>query len=351
MNTYKNIKDILYKISQDPKLKDLEYLLSLDDPKAIEIIFSFADKIRKDNLGNGVFLRGIIEFSNFCDNSCYYCGLNKNNKMLQRYKLDKKQILEQINELVKLKIKTVVLQSGEYSKLDTSWLIEVIQAIKQTFPIAITLCLGEREFKDYKLFKLAGADRYLLKIETTDENLYQKLHPKMSFKNRLNCLKQLKKLEYRVGTGIIVGLKGQTINSLAKDILFFKRGDFDMVSIGPFIAHRNTKLAQEPTGQVLLTLKMIALSRIVTKNTNIPATTALGSLDKDYRLDGLKCGANVIMPNFTPVAYKKLYEIYPNKKCINEEGRDCITCIGHMVKSIGRFINFSKGERKYANHT
>jgi biotin synthase len=233
---------------------------------------------------------------------------------ITRYKLTAKEILESVKRIFDDNIKTVVLQSGEDDDLDINWLINIIKKIKKEFDIAITLSLGEKTYQEYKAFKYAGADRYLLKIETTNKNLYESFHINRSFENRLKCLDDLKKLGYQVGSGIMVGLKSQTLEDIANDILFFKQKNFDMIGINPFIPHADTKLARQNIPDVKLVLKVIALTRILTKNANMPATTALGSLDKDYRLQGLKCGANVLMPNYTPDEYKKFYEIYPNKK-------------------------------------
>jgi len=327
-----------------PELEDLEQVLSLSGQKDLNELFSFADSIRKQFCGDGIILRGIIEFSSFCNRECFYCGLNKNNRKLKRYRMNKDELLKAVEYLVSCNIKTVVLQSGEDEGLDALWLRDLVLEIKSRFDIAITLSVGERSSDDYRIWKQAGADRYLLKIETSDEALYSSMHPQMKFMQRLDCLDVLRKLGYQVGSGNIIGLAGQTLKTIAQDIIFFKRGDFDMIGIGPFIPHQYTCLSGEQKGDVQLTLKTIALTRIVTKNAHIPATTALGSLDKDYRLDGLKCGANVLMPNFTPQPYRKLYEIYPQKRCIDEPVGACNFCMDGMAKSLGRFIDYSKAD-------
>lgn len=329
-------------IAKLPDLSDLEYVLSLDDEKEINYLFSFADKIRKEYCGDGIALRGIIEFSSFCFRECFYCGLNKNNRKLARYRMNKDELLDSVKYLAACNIKTVVLQSGEDRDLDVLWLKDIILEIKSRFDIAVTLSVGERSKDDYRIWRQAGADRYLLKIETSDGDLYSPLHPGMDFKQRLDCLGILRKLDYQVGSGNIIGLPGQTLKTIAQDIIFFKCGDFDMVGIGPFIPHQDTQLAGQQKGDALLTLKTLALTRIVTKNAHLPATTALGSLDKDYRLDGLKCGANVLMPNFTPQPYRLLYEIYPGKRCVDEPVGACNFCMDDMAKSLGRFIDYSK---------
>jgi biotin synthase len=342
MNTY-NTQDLLERVYGSPEAGDIQRLLSLKEDKELDKVFNFADKIRKRFCKEGILLRGIVEFSNYCRNNCYYCGLNKNNKTLERYRLTIAQILDSVQRLYSCGIKTVVLQSGEDSELDAHWLKEIIAEIKLRFDIAITLSVGERRQEEYKIWKEAGADRYLLKIETSDKKLYQSLHPGMSFEGRINCLRELKELGFQVGSGNIIGLKGQTLATIAKDILFFRKEEFDMIGIGPFIPHRMTPLSGEDKGDLKLTLKTVALTRIVTRYAHLPATTALGSLGDDYRAQALRAGANVLMPNFTPQPYRRLYEIYPGKRCIDEPSGSCGSCMELMASSIGRTIDYSRG--------
>jgi biotin synthase len=327
-----------------PEVEDIIFLLSLKSEEEIVELFNFADKVRKENLGDGILLRGIVEFSNYCRNTCFYCGLNKNNSRIKRYRLSKQEVLDSVDQIAKSGIKTVVLQSGEEEDLHPIWLSEIIAEIKSKLGIAVTLSVGERSYADYQLWKEAGADRYLLKIETTDPKLYALLHPGMNFENRVRCLKDLKQLGYQTGSGNIIGLKGQTLETIANDILFFKKEELDMIGIGPFIAHPGTELALEKRGDATLTLITIAVTRIVTKYPNIPATTALGSLGKDYRIEGLKTGANVLMPNFTPQPYRKYYEIYPGKRCVEEPVGACGFCMEGIAESIGRYIDYSVGD-------
>jgi biotin synthase len=258
--------------------------------------------------------------------------------------MSKNELLKAVENLSRRNIKTVVLQSGEDGCLDASWLEDVILEIKSGFDIAITLSVGERSEYDYRIWKRAGADRYLLKIETSDERLYSSLHPHMDFYRRLDCLRILKELGYQTGSGNIIGLPGQTPESIAQDIIFFKRGDFDMIGIGPFIPHQSSPLAGRQKGDPLLSLKTVALTRIVTRNAHIPATTALGSLERDYRIEGLKCGANVLMPNFTPRPFRDLYEIYPGKNCVDEPVGECDICTQGMAEALGRFIDHSRAD-------
>ena len=323
-----------------PMQSDIEYLLNLEDDVEFQMLFDFADEVRQQFVGDGILLRGIVEFSNYCRNTCSYCGLNKFNKSLKRYRLTKDEIIASVVNIVSAGIKTVVLQSGEDENIEAHWLKDLILQIKSNFDIAVTLSVGERSFEDYKLWKQAGADRYLLKIETANAAFYRKLHPGMSFENRMECSRILKVLGYQNGSGCLVGLKGQTMQTLAEDILFFKKEDFDMLGIGLFIPHKNTLLGKEVLGSLKLTLKTLAVTRIVTKDAHLPATTAIGSVGEcDERIKALKAGANVIMPNFTPERYRKLYEIYPDKRCV-----DYVSSLEKMAKATDRWLDYSRGD-------
>jgi len=328
-----------------PDRRDIEAMLRLDDDREVAVLLDFADRVRSRFVGDGVLLRGIVEFSSFCRNACSYCGLCRTNTRLQRYRLTEDEILATAENIWQAGIKTVVLQSGEEDNLDAEWLRRVIAEIKARFDVAITLSVGECSRQEYALWKKAGADRYLLKIETSDEALYKDLHPGMSFDNRIRCLRDLAELGYQTGTGDLVGLKGQTVESLAEDVLLFKEGDFDMLSVSPFIPHAETPLAAEPAGDLGMTLKMTALTRIVSRNAHIPATTAIGSLHgRDERPRALVAGANVLMPNFTPTPYRRQYEIYPNKRCVDEKAGACPLCMAGMVAALGRRVDYTRGD-------
>jgi biotin synthase len=328
-----------------PALTDIEAVLRTDDPEKLQSLFDFAEAVRRQFVGDGVLLRGIIEFSNVCRNTCLYCGLNRGNRRLPRYRLTREQILAAAEQIRAAGIKTVVLQSGEEDDLDADWLGEIIEQIKVSLDLAVTLCVGERSRAEYELWRTAGADRYLLKIEASDPGLYGQLHPGMSFANRRRCLQDLAELGYQTGSGDLVGLRGQTVTHLARDVQFFKEGDFDMISVGPFIPHPQTLLAEEPAGDLRMTLKMTALARIVSRNAHIPATTAIGSLHgRDERPRALTAGANVLMPNFTPAPYRRHYEIYPNKRCVSEDLGACPACMEQMVAAIGRRVDYSRGD-------
>ena len=315
----------------------------LRDDSQNDWLFSLADKVRKENVGDEVHLRALIEFSSTCKRTCKYCGLRAPNHKAKRYNLSPDEIFELAQNAVRLGYKTVVLQSGEKDYYTKDMMCEIIERIK-SLDVALTLSIGERSFEDYKAFKEAGADRYLIRIETTDEDLYRQMHPNMSFENRVKCLENLKILGYELGTGCLVGLPNQTIESLVEDILFFKKMDVQMLGIGPFIPHPNTPLFNAHVGSFTLALKVMALSRLMLPNINIPATTAMETLNPNGRILALQSGANVVMPNVTMSEFKIKYEIYPNKICINEPPNKCRGCIEGKIKSIGRYVSTGYGD-------
>lgn len=320
----------------------------LNDNASNDEIFKKADVIRKNNVGDSVHLRGLIEFTNICKRQCKYCGLQSGNKNLERYRISKEDIVKYTKNAVSMGFRTIVLQGGEDDYYTTDRMVEIIKEIKK-LDVALTLSIGERTYEEYKEFKKAGADRYLLRIETTDEKLYQNMHPRASYKNRMDCLYNLKKLGYETGTGVLVGLPNQTIESLANDILFFKDLDADMIGVGPFIAHNQTPLKDEPNGDFWLALKVMALTRIMLPDINIPATTAMETLHPQGRIIALQSGANVVMPNVTSEFYRAKYEIYPGKICINENPEKCLKCITSKINSIGRTVSTDYGFRRKNN--
>lgn len=307
-------------------------------------LFSLADKTREEYVGDEVHLRGLIEFSNICKRQCKYCGLRCEDKFIDRYRISKENIISYAEHAVNMGYKTIVLQSGEDEYYNTDLMCEIIEGIKK-LGVALTLSIGEKTYEEYKAFKEAGADRYLIRIETTDKTLYNQMHPNMDFDNRVRCLENLGRLGYEVGTGCLVGLPNQTIESLADDILFFKEINADMVGIGPFIPHPHTPLKDSATGSFTLALKVMALTRILLKDINIPATTAMETLNPNGRIIALQSGANVVMPNVTTTEYRAKYEIYPNKICINENPDKCKGCISAKIQSIGRTVSTSFGFR------
>jgi len=318
-----------------------------DDGKSAEL-YKFADETRKKFVGDEIHLRGLIEFSNICKRQCKYCGLRSENKKTDRYRLSKEEILKYASNAVKMGYRTLVLQSGEDDFFTADRLCEIISEIKK-LDTAVTLSIGEKTFEEYKAFKKAGADRYLLRIETTDKALYKEMHPNMSYENRAECLYNLKRLGYETGTGCLVGIPNQTIASLAEDILFFKELNADMVGIGPFIPHQDNQLSNAKGGAFELALKVMAITRILLKDINIPATTAMETINPNGRIIALQSGANVVMPNVTGTEYRAKYEIYPNKICINDSPDMCRGCIENKIKAIGRTISKDYGFRKNHN--
>lgn len=310
-----------------------------------ESLYHQADKVRHDNVGDAVHLRGLIEFSNICRNNCLYCGIRKGNTKVNRYHLLEDELIETAWKAANIGFKTIVMQSGEDMSYDTAKMCRIIEAIKK-FDVALTLSIGERSYADYKAFREAGADRYLMRIETTDKELYHKLDPQMSWQHRYECLMMIKELGYELGSGIMVGLPGQTIDSIADDLLFLKEIGVDMAGIGPFIPHPETPLAKEQGGTLELALRTMAVMRLLMPDINIPATTAMESLHPQGRIKALQAGANVVMPNVTEGEYRKFYELYPNKICVNDTPVHCRSCIGLKIMSIGRTIGEGYGSHK-----
>lgn len=334
---------ILEKAKQTHNLEKPEIIELLSTPDS-SALFKAADEVRHLYVGDEVHLRGLIEFTNICRCNCKYCGIRAENKNLNRYRLTKDEILFAARQAVENGFKTIVLQGGEDLCFDTSLICSIISEIKG-LDVALTLSIGERSYEDYKAFKNAGADRYLLRIETTDRQLYKAMHPNMSFENRVRCLSDLKKLGYETGTGCLIGLPGQSIESLADDILFFKELDADMVGVGPFLPHPQTPLAKSEHGSFDLSLRLMAITRLLLPDINIPATTAMETLNPNGRIIALQSGANVFMPNITGEITSVDYEIYPNKAGINGCKKGVIGAVSAKLATIGRTVSSTKGFR------
>lgn len=327
----------------DEKLKEL---LSTD--KYDGLLFEYADEVRKENYGIDVYVRGLIEFTNYCKNNCYYCGVRRDNKDCSRYRLEKDEILACCDEGYTLGFRTFVLQGGEDPYYTDEKLTDIVCEIKRRHPdCAVTLSVGERTRQSYEKLKKAGADRFLLRHETANEKHYRKLHPdEMSAENRKRCLFDLKELGYQVGSGFMVGSPYQTIDNLVEDLKFLKQLQPDMIGIGPFIKHTKTPLGEFENGSVEMTLRLVAVLRLMFPKALIPATTALGTLKHDGRELGLKAGANVLMPNLSPVKYREKYEIYENKICLGEEAAQCVECLKKRVENAGYKIIVDIGNAK-----
>ena len=317
--------------------------LKENDPAKVSALFAEADAVRREYMGDCVYLRGIIEFSNICARDCHYCGLRASNAKLSRYTLSRKEIMESVAVAKEFEIGTVVLQAGEGSPVPIKELCSIVTEISG-MGMAVTLSAGELPFDDYKALREAGADRYLLKFETSNEKLYKKFRPWSELKDRLECIENLKKLGFQAGSGNLVGFPGQTDEDLADDILLCKELELDMVSISVFLPHPETPLKGVKKPVLEKMLKTLALARIVTLNTHMPATTAAGTMDPLGREKALQCGANVIMPNVSPSEFRKLYEIYPDKICTNEGTRDCYPCLTRRIESVGRTVGKGRGD-------
>jgi biotin synthase len=288
-------------------------------------LFAIADEVRKEVFGRDVFLRGVIEFSNHCDNRCLYCGLRKTNDSIERYRLNGSEILDAASKLPELGIGTVVLQSGDDYRYTVEDIGRVIREIKSRYDVAVTLSLGDRKNDDYRYWRDCGADRYLLKLETFDKEIHERLRPGQTLEGRLDRLNFLGSLGYEVGSGIIVGLPGTDTDSLADDILELSRLNLDMIAVGPFVPHPETPLRSDPGGGILTTCRAIAILRIMNHWANIPATSALDAISENGKVKALRCGANILMPSITPETVRRRYNIYPGKN----------TCFSGAEEEIG----------------
>ncbi|HHX49854.1 MAG TPA: [FeFe] hydrogenase H-cluster radical SAM maturase HydE [Clostridia bacterium] len=359
-----NTKILINQLRDGHDLGQIEITQILDSKTNPGYLFSQADQVRTLYCGNAIHLRAIIEFSNYCRCRCSYCGLNAENTSLIRYRMSSEEILENAWEAHQAGYRTIVLQSGEDPGYTKTMIADLIKEIKSLGDVAVTLSLGERDFDEYYLWRKAGADRYLLKHETADPILYDKLHPHSTFAGRIKCLQELKRLGYQTGSGFMVGLPGQTTATIARDILLLKELQVDMAGIGPFIPHARTSLAHLPPGSLELTLKSLAVTRLFLKKVNLPATTAYGVAANDRVLgDGdlsilpispFSCGANVLMKKVEPHRYRSLYDIYPKKpgeeRSILEERKEAEAMIIKMKRQVapGRgdcFIEYNQHGR------
>ncbi len=321
--------------TNDLSYDEILYLLKNIGDEELEVLRKEAFRL-KNKYYKGVFLRGLIEISNYCKCNCRYCGIRRSGKGVSRYRLDKEEILRACENAYNMGLRTFVLQGGEDAYFSDEVLVDIVHSIKERYDVAITLSVGERSYESYKLLKEAGADRYLLRHETADDELYKFLHEDMSLESRKDCLYNLKKLGYQVGAGFMVGLPNQTDEVFAKDLRFLKDLDPQMVGIGPFIATKNTPLENYESGTVDKTILMIILTRLLLPKAMMPATTALATMDKDGRDKALLSGANVVMPNITPERQRKNYRIYENKSSE--------TNIKYLLEKSGFEVNMEKGD-------
>lgn len=318
-------------------LDEYRYLIENRSDESGKLLAEYAVRVRKKIYGNSVFVRGLIEIGNICKNDCLYCGIRRSNRNCERYRLSEKQILECADDGYSLGFRTFVLQGGEDGFFTDDLLCGLIRKIKSKYPdCAVTLSLGERGYESFKRLYDAGADRYLLRHETASDEHYRKLHPReMSFENRMKCLRELRKIGYRVGCGFMVGSPFQTSRELAQDLKFIETFKPDMCGIGPFIPHRETPFKDEPLGTLELTCILLSIIRLIYPPVLLPATTALGTISPNGREQGILAGANVVMPNLSPISVRKKYELYDNKICTGDESAQCRDCLERRMNSIG----------------
>ncbi len=320
-------------------------LLACSDEDA-PALYRAADEVRAAHLGADVHLRGLIEFSNFCRRDCNYCGLHRRNRTVKRYRLDVAAIVRTAQEAESLGYRSVVLQSGEDLWFSAARLAQAVREIKATTDLAITLSVGERDRETYRVWREAGADRYLLRIESTDPALFAALHPDDDLEERKACLYTLRELGYQLGSGVMVGLPGQTPEMLARDVMWLHTLGAEMIGVGPFIPHPETPLKDAHGGTVEQTLRLVAVLRLTMPDIHLPATTAMGSLHPLGRERALEAGANVMMPNVTPTDFRAQYEIYPGKICLSDDARHCRGCITGRIAALGRTVGTDHGHVK-----
>jgi biotin synthase len=341
-------KNLIDTLEKDHILTKEEFIYLLEHKTDDDIVYikEKARAIAKTHFGNKVYTRGLIEFSNYCKNDCYYCGIRKSNLNVCRYRLSKEDIMSCCDQGYQLGFRTFVLQGGEDLKYSDEDLVEIITCIKNKYPdCAITLSLGERSYDSFKKLKEAGVDRYLLRHETVTKEHYEKLHPRnLTIENRTRCLYELKELGYQVGAGFMVGSPYQTTENIANDLLFIHELKPAMIGIGPFLPHHETPFANEKSGSYELTLFLLSVLRLMIPNALIPATTALGTIHPLGRENGILAGANVVMPNLSPVTVRKQYELYDNKICTGDEAAECKVCLHNRMKKIGYDIVSERGD-------
>lgn len=325
---------------------ELVMLLNCLGKEDTRYLFSKSRAVADEFFGKKIFVRGLIEFTNFCKNDCYYCGIRKSNFKVERYRLEKDDILSCCEHGYELGFRTFVLQGGEDLWYSDEKMIDIVSSIRNAYPdCAITLSIGEKIYEQYLHFYNAGANRYLLRHETANAEHYSELHPTgLSAENRQHCLDDLKKIGYQIGTGFMVGSPYQTVENLAEDLLLIKKLEPQMIGIGPFIAHSETPFANFPSGKLELTLILIGILRLMLPNALIPSTTALGTIHPNGREMGILAGANVVMPNLSPVGVRKKYTLYDNKICTGEETAECLSCLQNRLKKIGYEIVVDRGD-------
>lgn len=346
----KKVFELIERLERNHSLEtsEYQYLIEHRDEESAKVLAEKAVRQRKKAYGNKVYIRGLIEISNICRNDCHYCGIRKSNTSCERYRLSKEDILSCTDEGYDLGFRTFVLQGGEDGYFTDDILIDIIRGIKDKYPdCAVTLSLGERSNESYRRLYEAGAERYLLRHETADKSHYMMLHPaNMSFAHRMECLQSLKKIGYQTGCGIMVGSPYQKVEHLAADLKFIEEFKPEMCGIGPFIPHKDTPFKDEEAGSIELTCYLLSIIRLINPSVLLPATTALGSLEEGGREKGILAGANVVMPNLSPVSVRKKYQLYNNKLSDGEESAQSIRLLEDKLNEIGYEISIERGDYK-----
>ena len=340
--------EIIDRIEQTGNIdrETLELLLTTEDGALKEYLAAKARETAQRIYGNQVYIRGLIEFTNYCRNDCYYCGIRRSNGCAERYRLSKEEILSCCKNGYELGFRTFVLQGGEDGFYTDGRICEIVSEIKNRYPdCAVTLSIGERERESYEAFFKAGADRYLLRHETADEAHYKELHPEeMSFQHRMRCIRELKEIGYQTGCGFMVGSPYQTFDTLYEDLQFIRELQPEMVGIGPFIPQKDTPFGKMQAGTIERTLRLLSIIRLLHPSVLLPATTALGTIHPKGRELGILAGANVVMPNLSPVAVREKYKLYDNKICTGDEAAECRYCMERRMESIGYQVAVDRGD-------
>lgn len=339
-----NLIDKLYR-TNNLEYEELVYILKNIEETEKNYLIEKANLTRMNTYGDSVFMRGLIEFTNYCNKGCKYCGINAGNKNVERYRLSLDEILLCCDMGYDLGYRTFVLQGGEDLYFTDEKIVEIIKTIKSKYnEVAITLSIGEKSYESYEAYFKAGADRYLLRHETANPELYEKIHLNSNLNSRKKSLLNLKEIGFQVGAGFMVGIPGGTREDLAKDLIFIKELEPEMVGIGPFIPHKDTIYREELGGTLEDTITMIALTRLLLPYALLPATTALGTIDQNGREKGIKAGANVVMPNLSPMVVREKYSLYDGKICTGDEAAECRNCIEKRIISSGFSIDMSRGD-------
>lgn len=345
------MKKLIDKLLQKQMLENDEFAILLNNftENTSEYLYEKARDVSKKHFGNKIYVRGLIEFTNYCKNDCYYCGIRRSNNKAERYRLSFDDIMNCCKNGYALGFRTFVLQGGEDLSYSDEDIVNIVRTIKSLYPdCAVTLSIGEKLYDSYLKYFKSGADRYLLRHETSNEEHYGKLHPnELKIENRKKCLFDLKKIGYQVGTGIMVGSPYQTIENIVEDLIFMKELNPEMIGIGPYISHHDTPFNDKRSGSLELTLFLLGILRLMFPNSLIPATTSLGTIDSDGREKGILSGANVVMPNLSPVNVRKKYELYDNKICTGDEAAECKQCLSNRMKKIGYEIVVDRGDFRF----